>query len=430
MRPIMQEKTFLLDNKNDFLLKALYYAQSFQDFVYLTGNEIETLYGSFNSTLAIGAKTKLQNSEEGGFAALQSLHQDHPNQTCFGYLSYDLKNEVEAVTSSNASTHDFPTIHFFIPEHTLHFSSNTVKIESFDPTLIFSKINHTQIKEENIQRSFNAVTSKTTKEKYIEVVNQLKEHILDGDIYEINYCIEYLVKNIQINPIQLFWKLNIVSPNPFSFLLKTGNNFALGASPERFIKKIGNKLISQPIKGTIKRGASDLEDAALKKQLRNSEKEQAENLMIVDLVRNDLARSAKVGSTKVEELFGIYSFKHLHQMVSTISCEVKNGATVECIKNAFPMGSMTGAPKVKAMELIERYETSKRGLFSGAVGYIDGNEDFDFNVVIRSMFYDANQQRLSFQVGSAITLDADAAMEYEECQLKAKGILQVLEGGF
>jgi para-aminobenzoate synthetase component 1 len=219
------------------------------------------------------------------------------------------------------------------------------------------------------------------------------------------------------------------SPTPFASYFKYDHQYLLCASPERFIKKSGDKLFSQPIKGTIKRGVDEAEDAQLKNELLHSEKELAENLMIVDLVRNDLARSSKTGSVNVDELFGIYSFKQVHQMISTVSSIIKNDThIIDAIKHAFPMGSMTGAPKIMAMELIEKYETTKRGLYSGAIGYIAPNGDFDFNVVIRSLQYNAATKYLSYEVGSAITFDSIAEQEHDECLLKAKAIMDVLGG--
>src|SRR5690606_8474955 len=191
--------------------------------------------------------------------------------------------------------------------------------------------------------------------------------------------------------------------------------------------KEGHKIISQPIKGTMRRGSNESEDNVLKDQLYHSEKERAENMMIVDLVRNDLARSAIPGSVKVDELFGIYTYPKVHQMVSTVSANAGSDvAFSEIIRNAFPMGSMTGAPKVSAMKLIEQFESSRRGLFSGAAGYITPNGDFDFNVVIRSILYEQKTKKISFQVGSAITYDAVPDQEYQECQLKAEAMRQVL----
>ena len=239
---------------------------------------------------------------------------------------------------------------------------------------------------------------------------------------------EFFGKNPQFNPLLAFQKLNAQSPMPFAAFQKFNDKFLICASPERFLKKTDDKIVSQPIKGTIRRGKNLAEDNALKMQLQNSEKERAENMMIVDLVRNDLARSSTAGTVRVEELFGIYSYQNVHQMVSTVTATAKKGISfAEIIKNAFPMGSMTGAPKVSAMKLIEALEDTKRGLFSGAAGYITPNGDFDFNVVIRSILFDQSSGNLSFQVGSAITYDSIPEKEYEEVLLKAEAIFYVLK---
>jgi para-aminobenzoate synthetase component I len=222
--------------------------------------------------------------------------------------------------------------------------------------------------------------------------------------------------------------LNAISPTPFSGFFKLKDRYILSATPERFLCKRGNKLISQPIKGTAKRSADLAEDLRIKAALKVNIKEQSENVMIVDLVRNDLTKSAVKGSVKVDELFGIYSFPQVHQMISTISCELDPTVDlIEAIRNTFPMGSMTGAPKIKAMELIDQYERSKRGVYSGSFGCISPTGDFDFNVIIRSILYNAEEQYLSFQVGGAITYAANAEEEYEECLLKASAIMQVLK---
>jgi para-aminobenzoate synthetase component 1 len=222
-------------------------------------------------------------------------------------------------------------------------------------------------------------------------------------------------------------KLNTISPNPFAGFFKLHDKYILSASPERFLAKRGNKLISQPIKGTSKRHENIKDDELSKKELKDHPKELQENVMVVDLVRNDLTKSAKAGTVATEELFGIYSFKQVHQMISTVICELRDDVgPVQAIKNTFPMGSMTGAPKISAMKLMEQFERSKRGVYSGAIGYFSPDDDFDFNVVIRTMLYDAATQYMSFQVGSAITYHADPEKEYEECLLKAQAILEVL----
>lgn len=269
--------------------------------------------------------------------------------------------------------------------------------------------------------------SRFSRAEYIQTVNTIQQHISRGDIYETNFCQEFYAENVLIDPLSVYNHLTRISPSPFGCYFKLNDQYILSASPERFLAKRDKQLISQPIKGTAKRSANKAEDEALKQSLKEHPKEQQENVMIVDLVRNDLTRSAKPGTVKVEELFGIYSFEQVHQMISTIVCEKdENLSDAEVIRNTFPMGSMTGAPKVSAMKLMDQYERSKRGVYSGAVGYFAPDGDFDFNVVIRTILYNIGNQYLSFQVGSAITHDADAEKEYEECLLKAKAILEVL----
>jgi len=221
--------------------------------------------------------------------------------------------------------------------------------------------------------------------------------------------------------------LNKLSPTPFANYFKINDHYIISATPERFLSRRGRKLISQPIKGTSSRNSDFIKDTEQKEALYSNEKERAENVMIVDLVRNDLTKSAKQGTVRVEELFGVYSFKQVHQMISTVVCDLdENLSNAKIISNTFPMGSMTGAPKISAMQLAEKYESSKRGVYSGAVGYFAPNADFDFNVVIRTLLYNAKNKYLSFHVGSAITLDSDPEGEYEECLLKGKAIIDVL----
>ena len=240
---------------------------------------------------------------------------------------------------------------------------------------------------------------------------------------------EFYAEQVALVYIKTFHQLNLKSPMPFAVLAKTPHGVVLCASPERFLKKTDKILIAQPIKGTMRRSADEEEDQLLKAELRNSPKEQAENMMIVDLVRSDLAKVSTVGSVKVEELFEVYSFQQVHQMISTVTSKVKPEATMEdIIKATFPMGSMTGAPKISAMQLIDGFEATNRGLYSGAIGIINENGDFDFNVVIRSIIYNPTTSKLSFHVGSAITFDSMPEQEYEECLLKAQAIFDVLKG--
>jgi para-aminobenzoate synthetase component 1 len=271
--------------------------------------------------------------------------------------------------------------------------------------------------------------SKTSKEVYIRDVEQIQAEIAAGDYYEINYCTEVIAKNSELNPIATFFRLNQSSQSPFSTLLKFKEKYCLCASPERFLAKRGNKIISQPIKGTIPRGVDEMEDNKQKEILFSSPKERAENVMIVDLVRNDLTLFATTGSVEVEELFGIYTFNTLHQMISSIVANLANEDDfLNAMNNAYPMGSMTGAPKLATMKKIAQLEKTARGLFSGSMGYIDNDGNADFNVVIRALFYDKKSKTASIKTGSAITYDAVPSAEYEELMLKRKAVLAAANG--
>jgi para-aminobenzoate synthetase component 1 len=271
------------------------------------------------------------------------------------------------------------------------------------------------------------INQRISKENYLLKVSKMLEHIQRGDIYEANFCMEFFAHTNQLDPIEVFQKLAVISEAPFAVYFKNAAHYLLSASPERYLRKKGTRVISQPIKGTSKRSADPIADAQFKVYLAQNEKERSENIMIVDLVRNDLSHTATKGSVAVEELCEIYTFKQVHQMISTVVSEVEvTTPPVEIIRTTFPMGSMTGAPKISAMQIIETLEETKRGLYSGAVGYFTPEGDFDFNVVIRSILYNAKNEYLSFSVGSAITAQAIAAQEYEECLLKAKAMFEVL----
>lgn len=353
----------------------------------------------------------------------------------FGYLSYDIKNEIENLTSDNNDGLKFPTLHFFVPKVVLQVDSESISVSYDDEfTLKYEAENIYQLCINSASKKIkNKTTSPIIKAKinrgeYIKTINTLKQEIHKGNIYEVNFCQEFFAENAKINPPGIYKRLNNISRAPFTAFCKLNEHYAICASPERYIQKRGNELISQPIKGTIKRSEDNTEDEQLKRTLQQNKKEQSENVMIVDLIRNDLSRIAKPKSVNVDELFEIYTFEQLHQMISTIRCEISPKVSfTDIIKSTFPMGSMTGAPKVSAMRLIEQYESTKRGLYSGTIGYIDPNGDFDFNVVIRSILYNSKSSYLSFMVGSAITDKANAEEEYEECLLKAKAMFEVLK---
>lgn len=346
----------------------------------------------------------------------------------FGHINYEYSENNEK-NQPDDSLIGFDTIHFFQPETVLRLEYNQLYIETIHPSAeaIFNEIQQTNILEKKANISIK-IEPAIQKDVYIQTIHQLLQHIQRGDCYEINFCQAFFANEVNINPIHTYINLTNISPNPFSCYYKQQHAHLLCASPERYLQKKGEILISQPIKGTSERNlANKLLDDQLKAQLLQSEKERSENVMIVDLVRNDLSRICKEGTVEVEELFGIYSFPQVHQMISTIKGIVKKDTPFSSIIDAsFPMGSMTGAPKKRVMDLIQQYEPCSRGIFSGAVGYINPAKDFDFNVVIRSILFNSDKKHLKYYVGSGITANSNPEKEYEECMLKAKAMNQVL----
>lgn len=414
---------------NEFIKKACTWAQKFDTFCILDNNRIENALGlqEVEFALAVGIKDAITGVGEGDWDQLKAFVDKHSGEIpVFGYLTYDLKNQLEVLQSSHTDYIDFAPSFFFAPVHLILIDNQgQLMVMSDDADEIMKEI-ELVILEANIPQKLQ-MTAKVSRQEYINKVSQIKENIIKGDVYELNYCVEFYNENAKIDPLQTYFALQEISPTPFACFFKWENRYLISASPERFIRKSLNKLFSQPIKGTVSRSDDPIKDLELIETLRNSEKEKAENLMIVDLVRNDLAKSSINGTIAVDELYGIYSFKQVHQMISTVSSTIIDGIhPVDAIENAFPMGSMTGAPKVMAMKLIEQYEQTRRGLYSGSVGYFAPNEDFDFNVVIRSIQYNANKNYLNFEVGSAITFDSHAEQEYEECLLKAQAMLKAL----
>jgi para-aminobenzoate synthetase component 1 len=405
--------------------KAAYWANQFDVAMVLDSNECEHALniGKFELLIVVGVKQEL-TSKTNAFEELKAFKELHKNEWIFGWLTYDLKNQLEKLESANEDNIGFESMYFFVPQKLIAIDSNFEIVAGGE--FLQEILNNEQTET---QSSSVKLEAKVSKEKYIENVNRIRTHIENGDVYELNYCVEFFANKVNIDPASIYNGLKQRSPVPFGCFVKHHKRYVIGASPERFITKIGNKLYSQPIKGTARRLPNKTEDEQQAYQLLHSEKERAENLMIVDLVRNDLARTAETGSVKVDELFGIYSFPQVHQMISTVSSTLnKNENPIDAIKHAFPMGSMTGAPKIMAMKLIEQYEKTKRGLYSGAIGYFGSNGDFDFNVVIRSIQYNIQTQYLNFEVGGAITYDSVAEDEYEECLLKAKAMKEVLGG--
>ncbi len=380
------------------------------------------------STLAIGCESELIITEEiGAFQRIEKYINAHKNDHVFGYLGYDLKNDLEELQSNNPPSIEMPIAHLFVPKH-VGFTGGEGLLEVLkgDASVLNQAFTNLSAKVDSKSIERSQIKSTLTKGRYLEKIHQVKSHIQLGDIYEANFCYAFTGENIEINPLGVYQKLNERTNAPFSVYARLGQYNILSASPERFIKKDGAKIISQPIKGTIKRGETKEEDQALIELLANNQKDRSENIMIVDLVRNDMSKIAKPSSVKVDELCKIYTFKNIHQMISTVTAEVEDISSLDIIKSMFPMGSMTGAPKIRAMQLMEEYEENKRGLYSGCIGYFSPNGDFDFNVVIRTILYNNKEKKLSFSVGGAITDLSSPEQEYEETLLKAEALIQAL----
>ncbi|WP_300487156.1 anthranilate synthase component I family protein [Flavobacterium sp.] len=414
-----------------FKEKLLFWAQQFREIAWLDSNEYPQHYGSYDVLLAVDAFTAIQTDTKNAFDDLNQ-YQSQAKDWLFGYLSYDLKNDTEFLQSENYDGLGFPDLFFFQPKKVILLKGDKVELHYLtmcddEMTDDWNEILSQQIPVAETADSIQ-IQQRISKSEYLFKVNKMLEHIHRGDCYEANFCMEFFAEKATINPYQTYKQLNAISEPPFATFFKHNKHYLLSASPERYLRKEGTKIISQPIKGTAKRHEDLAEDNRIKAALAENPKERSENIMIVDLVRNDLSHTAQKGSVQVEELCGVYTFKQVHQMISTVVSEVKEGISqVEVIKTTFPMGSMTGAPKIAAMQRIEELEETKRGLYSGAMGYFTPEGDFDFNVVIRSILYNVATQYVSFSVGSAITAAALPEQEYDECLLKAKAMREVLE---
>ncbi len=425
--------------EKDFPVKKalLEWARQFNEVVWFDSNGYNDRYSNYEAVLAVDAFTAIQTDASEAFDKLKE-YQETTADWIFGYLSYDLKNDVEDLTSENYDGLHFPELFFFQPKKIIFLKADEIELHYLPIVDDELEEDLEQILQKgDFQKEFFSESKavrmqpRIPKQDYLQKVEEMLAHIQRGDIYEANFCQEFFAEAAEIDPFQKFIELNHISEPPFATFLRNYDQYLLSASPERYLQKKGDRLISQPIKGTARRILSRPEkDRELARELENDPKERSENVMIVDLVRNDLSKTAKRGSVEVAELCKVYSFPQVHQMISTIKATLEEGIPpVEVLRTTFPMGSMTGAPKISAMEIIEELEETKRGLYSGAVGYFDPSGDFDFNVVIRSILYNSTAKYVSFSVGGAITSKSVPENEYQECLVKAEALRQVLEDG-
>jgi para-aminobenzoate synthetase component 1 len=414
----------LSDLPTDFRVRALQWAAQFAHCAYYEHNDLQqSAAGTFERLLAVASAAPGATTTLAGLAAALGAKPGPLPLSC-GFITYETKNEIEALSSQNPSDLAWPTLHFFQPETWLSWQPDALHGRTAG---VLAAILNTAAPAA-APATVPPLRARMPRAEYLAAVEQVREDILNGEVYELNLCQEFYAENVQLDPVSAFWQLNEASPAPYAGFLRHHDHYLLCASPECFITQQQGVLTSQPIKGTRRRGPTPAEDEAQRLALLHDEKERAENLMIVDLVRNDLARVARPGTVRVPELFGTYGFRHVWQLISTVAAELKPGVHLaDILRATFPMGSMTGAPKIRAMQLIEQYEANRRGLYSGSLGYVRPDGSFHFNVVIRSLQYRADTGYLSLQVGSAITYDSVPEHEYQECLLKAQGVLQALE---
>lgn len=427
---MVEQSSFSIDEVSLFKRKLLHWADQFPVFICLDNNEASYLSSSLEFTVAVDKVRELSLTDEAlQFKQLEEF-QHTSSESIYGYLSYDLKNELEQLHSKNPDYLEMPSTYFFEPRYTFHISNGqcTINRSTLESIHLMDQINAMVLTESTRHNTELEWKSRMTKEAYIQYLKCIKNDILDGTVYELNFCRELYVNTQNFNSLEAFLRINENAKAPFSAYLKMVDHHILSFSPERFMKHEKRKIISQPIKGTLKKGNNHKENEKRKLDLFNDEKERAENVMIVDLVRNDFAKSAMPGTVKVDELFGIYEFENIIQMISTVSAHLKQDIhPLQALRNAYPMGSMTGAPKVMAMKLIDKYEQVKRGVYSGALGYINPDLSYDFNVLIRTLVFNEKKGYLSLQVGGAITYDAIPEKEWEETLVKANSVLKYLE---
>jgi len=416
--------SYPLNDFNHFKYQLLNFSNRFSNFCFLDNHQYD-FDKSYECIAAFGTINSVISDAKAGLLEIDQFKKENEDWI-FAHVSYDVKNQIEKLSSNHSDFIQFPDFYFFVPEIVFILSKDEVQIgvySTIDSQDIFEEIISIVPAENKFPKS--TFSARFSKEEYLETIQKLQQHILRGDCYEVCFCQEFFAENVQIDPVNVFKSLSEISPNPFSAFYKYGDKFLMCASPERFLKNTKDQVISQPIKGTSKR--SENIDAE-KNQLQLNEKERAENIMIVDLVRNDLSKICEEGTVRVKEFLKIYSFPQVHQMISTITGKLRNNILLsEILSATFPMGSMTGAPKKRALELIEKYEKTKRGLFSGSVGYIRPDGDFDFNVVIRSILYNAKNRYVSIQAGSAITWKSIPEKEYEECNIKIEAMKKALQ---
>ncbi|MHB9092282.1 MAG: aminodeoxychorismate synthase component I [Chloroflexota bacterium] len=359
-----------------------------------------------------------------------------------GYFGYDLAHHIESLPRTAVDDVGVPDMVVGIYDWVLaydHASARTWLVVSPYPHGDYERARHrlemvasrlAQLEPEPVSRRARPLArplaSTFDRKGYVDAILRAKEHIAAGDIYQVNLSQRFQV-TLPISPWQLYRCLREVSPVPYSAYLQLGDLAVASASPELFLRKEGSRVETRPIKGTRPRGKTPEEDRRLAEELLASEKDRAENVMIVDLLRNDLGKVCRVGTVRVPELYSLESYSTIHHLVSAVE-GVLDGRhdAVSLLRACFPGGSVTGCPKIRAMEIIDELEPTQRGVYCGSIGYLGFNGNLDTSIVIRTIVVKGGQAY--FQVGGAIVADSDPEDEYQETLDKARAMILALGG--
>ncbi len=403
------------------LLESQDYAHPSSKCSYLACKPISKIYG-YENRVTIELQGETKHVTMNPWEAIREFRKQ-TGGWLFGYLGYDLKNFSEKLTSKNKRLIAAPDFYLIQPEFIWYSANGEWRLIDGSEQKWRNEAVHNYDNDEDVDISLSPMVAR---DEYIKHVQTIKHGIAEGEYYELNYSYP-MMGTFRGAPYHLYQKMREINPVPFGSFISAHNFSVCCASPERFLKKTANRILSEPIKGTSARSENPAEDQRLRGDLLN-EKNKAENLMIVDLVRHDMSVVSKPGSVKVSKLFDIQSFGTVHQLISKVEAEVaENADPIDVIRSCFPMGSMTGAPKIRVMKAIDELEIYRRGIYSGAIGYIDPEGNFDFNVVIRSAII--SDGKLVYPVGGAITSDSIAESEWDETLIKSRTLTRIKNTG-
>lgn len=413
-----------------FKKQLLQWASQFEQLVWLDSNNYPDSDNTYEAILAVDAS----NSFQAGSLEDLKAYRKNCKDWLFGYMAFDAASDLNLQVKSRQEnkTLEFSKMHFFQPKKIFFVHKDFVEISYLSAIASEIEVDWEFILSaspvEQPQLDLNLVLHpRLSKQEYLEKIYEVQEYIAAGEIEEINFCQEFYAQVKLENPLAVYAYLNEISSTPFATYLRIGDQYALCASPERYLKNQAGKIITQPIKGTAKRKQDAKEDEEIKYALEHDEKELTENRIVTEMVYKEMQTIAEEGSLELTELCKLYSFKQVHQLISTVVCNLHADLdVVDAIAATYPMGSMTGIPKSNSLKLIGALENFDRGLYSGSIGYFSPEGDFDFNVVIRSILYNSTNQYLSFAAGGAITNLSDPEKEYEETRVKTKAMEQVL----